>query len=70
MHLLVSVISFLIILFVNLKLVPNFYFFWFVLIGMLIALFFNWLGVFGFELLGLGKQWEERKTVELLKKYQ
>ncbi len=70
LHLLVSVISFLIILFANLKLVPDFYFFWFALIGMLIALFFHWLGVFGFEVLGLGKQWEERKTVELLKKYQ
>lgn len=68
-HLIVNVFSFPIILFVNLKFVPGFHFFWFALGGMLIALFFHWLGVFGFDLLGLGKQWEERKTQEILKKY-
>ncbi len=68
-HLIVNVFAFPIILFVNLKFVPGFHFFWFALGGMLIALFFHWLGVFGFEVLGLGKKWEERKTAEILKKY-
>lgn len=69
-HLIVTVFTFPIILYVNLKFVPSFHFFWFALGGMIIALFFNWLGVFGFDYLGLGKQWEERKTKEILKKYQ
>lgn len=68
-HLIVNILSFPIILFVNLKFVPSFHFFWFALGGMLIALFFHWLGVFGFEFLGFGKQWEMRKTEEILKKY-
>ena len=68
-HLIVTIFSFPIILFVNLKFVPGFHFFWFALGGMIIALFFHWLGVFGFEFLGLGKKWEERKTAEILKKY-
>ena len=68
-HLIVTVFSFPIILFVNLKFVPGFHFFWFALGGMIIGLFFHWLGVFGFEYLGLGKQWEQRKTKEILKKY-
>ena len=68
-HLIVNVFAFPIILFVNLKFVPSFHFFWFALGGMLIALFFHWLGVFGFEYLGLGKSWEERKTAEIYKKY-
>lgn len=69
-HLIVHIFSFPIILFVNLKFSPGFHFFWFALGGMLIALFFHWLGAFGFEVLGLGKKWEERKTSEILKKYQ
>ncbi|PWG05023.1 histidine kinase [Polaribacter aquimarinus] len=68
-HLIVTIFSFPIILFVNLKFVPGFHFFWFALGGMIIGLFFHWLGVFGFEFLGLGKKWEERKTAEILKKY-
>lgn len=68
-HLIVNVLAFPIIVFVNLKFVPGFHFFWFALGGMAIALFFHWLGVFGFEFLGLGKSWEERKTAEIIKKY-
>lgn len=68
-HLIVNVFSFPIILFVNLKFVPSFHFFWFALGGMLIAMFFHWLGVFGFEYFGLGENWEERKTKEIIKKY-
>ncbi|WP_397446772.1 2TM domain-containing protein [Polaribacter sp. R77954] len=60
-HLIVHVLSFPLIVFVNLNFVPSFHFFWFALGGMLISLFFHWLGVFGFEFLGLGENWEERK---------
>lgn len=31
-----------------------------------IGLFFHWLGVFGFQSLGLGKDWEDRKIRELM----
>lgn len=65
-HLIVNLFSFPLIVFVNLTLVPGFHFFWFALGGMIIALFFHWLGVFGFEFLGLGKNWEERKMNEFM----
>lgn len=61
--------SLAIIIWVNLKFVSNFHFFWFVLLGMFIAMFFHWLGVFGFDFLGLGKKWEQRKIKELIKNY-
>lgn len=68
-HLIVNIFSLPIIVFVNLKFVPVFHFFWFALGGMLIALFFHWLGVFGFDVLGFGKHWEERKTKEIMNQY-
>jgi hypothetical protein len=33
-----------------------------------IGLFFHWLAVFGFKILGFGKEWEEKKIKELLEK--
>lgn len=33
-----------------------------------IGLFFHWLGVFGFSMLGFGKDWEDRKIKELMNK--
>lgn len=68
-HLFISLFSMAIIVFVNLKFVPEFYFFWFAIGGMSIALFFHWLGVFGLDFFGLGKHWEERKMKELIKNY-
>ena len=68
-HLFVNMFSLAIIIWVNLKFVSNFHFFWFVLVGMFIAMFFHWLGVFGFDFLGLGKKWEQRKIKELIKNY-
>ncbi|MHB0756103.1 2TM domain-containing protein [Polaribacter sp. M15] len=65
-HLIVHLFSFPLILFVNLKLVSEFHFFWFVLGGMMISLFFHWLSVFGFEVLGLGKNWEDKKIQEFI----
>ncbi|MFK8061396.1 MAG: 2TM domain-containing protein [Polaribacter sp.] len=67
-HLFVEIISLVIIIFINLKFVPEFHFFWFALGGISIALFFHWLGVFGFDFLGLGKNWEERKIKEFINK--
>lgn len=69
-HLFVYIFSFPLIVYVNYTFVPSFQFFWFALGGMLIALFFHWLGVFGFDLLGLGEKWEQKKTQEIIKKYQ
>mgnify|MGYP000374426614 CR=1 FL=1 len=65
-HLFINVFSIAIIFFVNLKFVPGFHFFWFPLGGMFIALFFHWLGVFGFDTLGFGKDWEDRKIKEII----
>lgn len=65
----VFLFSFPIIVFVNLQFVPEFRFFWLVLGGMIIALFFHWLNVFGFDVLGLGKKWEIEKRKEIIKKY-
>ena len=66
-HLFVTIFSFLIILFINLKFVPGFHFFWFALIGLLITLFIHWLGVFGLNAIGFGKKWEQQKINEILK---
>lgn len=66
-HVFVTVASIPIIVYVNLTFVPEFHFFWLAVGGIAISIFLHWLGVFGFEFLGLGKKWEERKIKELLK---
>ena len=65
-HLIVTLFTLPIIVFVNLKFVPQFHFYWFAVGGMCIAIFFHWFGIFGFNFLGLGKNWEERKTKEII----
>jgi len=55
-----------IIIFVNLKFEPHFHWFWFSLCGWGTGLFFHWLSVFGLNLLGLGKDWEEKKMKEFM----
>ena len=65
-HLFISVIAIAIIVTVNLQFVPGFHFFWFAAGGMFLGLFFHWLGVFGFNKMGLGKQWEEKKIKEFM----
>ena len=69
LHLLITIFSFPVIVFVNLEFVPRFHFFWLAFGGMFIGLFFHWLEVFGFEFLGLGKYWENKKIEEILKNY-
>ena len=67
-HLLVTVLVIPVLIFINLKFVPQYHWFYFPVIGMSAGLFFHWLGIFGFEKLGFGKDWEERKIKEYLDK--
>lgn len=54
------------IIFINLKFTPQFHWFWFSTLGWGLGLFFHWVKVFGFNALGLGKNWEERKIKEFM----
>ncbi|WP_226788999.1 2TM domain-containing protein [Polaribacter porphyrae] len=65
-HLTIYCLIIPIIIFINLKYVPHFHWFWFSVLGWGFGLFFHWLGVFGFNLLGFGKNWEERKIKEFM----
>jgi len=67
-HFLVTVLVIPFLIFINLEFVPDFHWFWFPIIGMTLGLFFHWLGVFGFERLGFGKNWEEKKIEEIMRK--
>jgi len=61
-----------ILIFANLKFDPHFHWFWFSLLGWGIGLLSHWLHVFGFDKIGLSKDWEERKIREIMeenKKY-
>lgn len=65
-HLTIYCIIIPVIIFVNLRFEPSFHWFWFSALGWGTGLFFHWLGVFGFNLIGLGKNWEEKKIKELM----
>ena len=67
-HLLIYCLIIPIIIFINLKFVPHFHWFWFSVLGWGFGLTMHWLGVFGFRLLGFGNDWEERKIKELMDK--
>jgi hypothetical protein len=54
------------IIYVNLTYSPEFHWFWFSALGWGLGLFFHWLGIFGFQLLGLGKDWEDKKIKEFM----
>lgn len=64
-HLSIYCIVIPIIIYVNLTYEPHFHWFWFSTFGWGSGLFIHWLTVFGFRLLGIGKDWEEKK----IKKY-
>ena len=66
-HAVVMVFTIPLIIWVNLEFVPGFHFFWYAVGGMLLSVFFHWLGVFGFSYLGMGKDWEQRKIQEFMK---
>jgi len=67
-HLVIEIVSIAIVVYINLKFTPDFHWFWYPVMGMILAIFFHWLGVFGVSKLGLGKEWEERKVKELINK--
>ncbi len=46
--------------------VPGFHYFWFSVMGWGMAIFFHWLGVFGTEKFGFGKDWEKKKIEEFM----
>lgn len=60
------VIPFLI--FINKMTVPHFNWFWFPMIGWGIGIFFHGWSVFGSNL-AFGKDWEEKKINEMMRKY-
>lgn len=66
-HLLVTIAIIPVLVFINLKFVPQFHWFYYAGGGMLISLFFHWFGIYGLEKIGLGKDWEEKKIKEYLK---
>jgi energy-coupling factor transporter transmembrane protein EcfT len=55
-----------IIIFANLKFEPHFHWFWFSLLGWGIGVIVHWFSVFGFNLLGFGKNWEDRKIKKIM----
>lgn len=65
-HLMVMFVLIPFLILINLKLTPDFHWFWWAIFGNLVGLFFHWLGVFGFNKLGFGKEWEERKIQEYM----
>ena len=67
-HIIVTVLIIPVLIFINLKFVPSYYWFYYPIIGMLIGVFFHWFGIFGIDKIGLGKDWEERKIKEFLEK--
>lgn len=69
-HLTVYVIVMPFIILLNLKLVPQFHWFWFTMIGWGIGLGSHALQTFDGYKIFLGKNWEEKKIEEILKKEQ
>lgn len=65
-HIIVTVIIIPCLIFFNLKFTPQFHWFWFAMGGMLIGVFFHWLGLYGSNFF-LGKDWEEKKIKEYMK---
>jgi hypothetical protein len=65
-HLTIYCIIIPILIFVNLKFEPSFHWFWFSLVGWGMGLLCHWLAIFGFRLLGFGKNWEEKKIQEFM----
>ena len=67
MHLGVNIFSIIIIITVNLLFSPGYHWFWFAVIGIVIAQLIHGLAVFGLPGFKLGKEWEERKIKEIMK---
>lgn len=54
-------------IFINLQFSPQFHWFWFVVIIIPLTVIIHWIGVFGFEKFGLGKNWEDKKIEQMMK---
>ncbi|WP_431166448.1 2TM domain-containing protein [Tenacibaculum halocynthiae] len=67
-HVVVNIVSIVIIVSVNLTFVPYFHWFWFAVMGIILVTFIHWMIVFGSDVIGYGKDWEERKIDEYIKK--
>lgn len=65
-HLVVNIASIIIIVTVNLMFSPGFHWFWFAVIGIVIAQLIHAVVVFGFPQFGLGKDWENEKIRKLM----
>lgn len=65
-HLAVTIFIIPVIIFINLKFVPEFHWFWFAIGGILFSIVMHWFTVFGFDKLGFGKDWEEQKIKEFM----
>lgn len=65
-HLVVNIASIIIIVTVNLMFSPGFHWFWFAVIGIVIAQLIHGVVVFGFPNFGFGKDWENKKIQELM----
>lgn len=65
-HVLVTIfiVPFWIIL--NLETAPQFHWYWYAITGWILGVLIHWFGVFGFDKLGIGKDWEQNKFNELV----
>ena len=65
-HLFIYLLCTPIVIIVNLMFAPAYHWFWFSVLGWGLGIFLHWLSVFGFTLIGLGKNWEEKKINEFM----
>lgn len=68
-HLVVYIIVIPMLIFINLKLTPQFHWFWFSVFGWGVGLLSHAFQVFDGHKLIMGKDWEERKINEYIKEY-
>lgn len=66
MHLTIYCLVIPTLIFINLRYEPHFHWFWFSTIGWGTGLFIHWFTIFGLNLLGIGKNWEEKKIQEFM----
>jgi len=65
-HVVVTILVIPFLIFINLRFSPHFHWFWFPIFGLGFSLVIHWLTVFGFGVLGLGRDWEDRKIKEMM----
>lgn len=63
-HIAVTLIAMPVVVFVNLMFSPEFHWFWIAIWGMIFSLIIHWMSN-----LKYGKDWEDKKINQLLKKY-